>query len=205
VKPPVGLTIKGFSGQTMKIVGQPNTVYNMISSELVQYNTKMIYIPSMNSMQIGELSVQFKSSASSTQIKTLQLTAGTETQRMSIKVNGVAKSAFTKQTIQFDAFNTLQIYTSGTVLLETRDYTFTLSNNRAVYLNQQVAQKTALTNKIKAFNAATPITTMPHGILGQTWRKISYPNEWIYLEGTLSQYVIQTGLLTKPTGAFNRF
>jgi len=78
--------------------------------------------------------------------------------------------------------------------------------NSDEFLNQDISVGSALQKRVTEYKHSVKrgdsesmvqklIDSLPHGILGQTWRYKVYPNRWKYIEGTLVDYQVLDGVL----------
>jgi len=83
--------------------------------------------------------------------------------------------------------------------------------NSDMFLNQDVAIAQSLMKQINQHKRnmrenpeMASSSTLPHGLLGQTWSSKTYANRWKHIEGQLFSYVVNDGLFGSDF-EFNRF
>lgn len=217
--------ITGFLGQSFQVHGTSGAVYSMISSDKLQYNALFEFRSegkcragtecfSHPGNYLGAVTMLIMQKNKET--LTLAVEAGPVDQGMKVRVAGKELVPSSESThITIDPDTSLHFSSAFELLVVTRDFTLQLQNSD-MFINQQISINKPLQKQVEQFQqqlaakgAASAevdsmIASLPHGILGQTWRRASYPNRWVYIEGQLFDYIVSGGLDAKPA-KFNRF
>jgi hypothetical protein len=187
----------GFLGQSYQIHGLPDTIFNIISSPLIQLNSRFDYISKSPSKSTSKIICKV--------IQTICWThPGTYLGQIDIKV-GKDKILLTAGLIS-DGFNSIklnqeEINIGQKYIIGYQNYTrqFMIKNDNhhlILYLNQFTL---TIINSDMFFNYKILMTefgwkTMNlykiHGLLGQTWSNITYKGKFKYIVGEPLDYVV---------------
>jgi len=172
----------GFSGQKFKIDGVPNKVYNLISTPTLQLNALFIKSPGENDMVvIGEIGLQVRDDALFVSRKARLRLNDEPVEGTSILFGDGGSSV--KRDVERSV---------GGPVIETPEIKMTVIP-RGYELDMR--QIELLVDGNESF----------HGLLGQTWRTIGWPEEakeqelsaedaWKHLDGSIEDYEVKDGL-----------
>ena len=198
----------GFLGQSYQVHGTASTVYSIISSERLQFNALFTFLTAGQCRQGTECfahpgnyfgSVGLLIKAEDGSVVKVAVKSGSVTDGMKVTIDGEPLTPSSNRVV-IDSVNSLHLTNKFELLVSTRDYTIRLENSD-MFINQQVSIQSHLAEAIKAVKSssdslaaaaatATAAQSLPHGILGQTWRMMTYSNRWKFIEGDLMDYVI---------------
>jgi len=193
----------GLRGQSYQVHGIDGAVYNIISEQNTQVNSRFVFLsegkcPILNGVPdtncwshpgsyLGELSFQ---QVVDGQIHAALVSAGSAKQGFSaVQMDGQSLKIGDKVT-----FGTFSIsYTSThTVAVSMENFSFELSNSD-MFVNQAVRVKSSL-SQLKS-----------HGLLGQTHNTKVYANAIRYIEGNVDDYIIADDDIFGDDFVYNRF
>jgi len=206
----------GFVGQSYQIHGVSGNVYNVLSTPSFQLNALFTYLESGKCRKettcfshpgnyFGEVGMVLKDEAGV--ISQLRVIAGSVDAGMKVILND-QPLAISADTVQIGD-SSLVFSSAFDLNVQTPEFALKLSNSD-MFLNEDIAINTALLRKIQNHKQAVKrnekpnASSMPHGLLGQTWEYKTYGNRWKFIEGQLFEYVLADGIFS--TGfKYNRF
>lgn len=193
----------GLRGQSFQVHGIDGAVYNIISEESTQVNSRFVFLTegecpiiagkaesncwSHPGSYLGALSFQAKVGG---KVHRALVTAGAATTGFAgITLDGKTLSVGDSYT-----FGDLAVSVKSThrVSIQTESFSFELSNSD-MFINQAVSARVPL-SKLSA-----------HGLLGQTHAAKVYPTATRYIEGEVDDYVIADNDIFGTDFAFNKF
>ena len=194
----------GLRGQSYQVHGVDGAVYNIISEENTQVNSRFVFLtegecPIIDGKQdsncwshpgsyLGEMSFQAKVEGKTHRAL---LTAGlAKTGFAGIELDGQQLSV--GDSFAFGSSFAITVQSAYHVRVETESFSFELSNSD-MFINQAVSARVPL-SKISA-----------HGLLGQTSKAKIYPTAMRYIEGEVDDYVIADNDMFGTDFAFNKF
>jgi hypothetical protein len=193
----------GLRGQSFQVHGIDGAVYNIISEENTQINSRFVFLsegqcPVVNGKHeqncwshpgsyLGEMSFQAKVAGKTH--KALITAGSAHTGFDSVTMDGKTLSVGDSST--FGSF-AITVKSAFVVSVQTDSFSFELSNSD-MFINQAVQARVPL-SKIAA-----------HGLLGQTTKAKVYPTATRYIEGEVDDYVIADNDIFGTDFAFNKF
>jgi len=199
----------GFLGQKFEVHGVPNSVFNIITSPLLQYNALFVYI--------GEKS-DYAAKCNTT--RTHPWThAGTYLGTLGFKTVGGDKVMLASGSC-LDGIKSVKVNGKVIKVGDKVELTGAESQSQSVFFKNQfqVELKFAeveltLTNSDMFFNQQVAMTTygeenlQTHGLLGQTWNDATYTTGGVrrVYEGVSSDYLVQDEDLFGDEFVYNRF
>ena len=193
----------GLRGQQYQVHGIDGAVYNIISEEHTQVNSRFVFLtegecPVIGGMRdtncwshpgsyLGEMSFQ---AVVDGKLHAALVQAGPAfTGFAGVQVDGQALSV--GESVELGDF-TLAYTSSHDVSVTTRSFDFALHNSDA-FINQQL-------------KARVPLSQLSaHGLLGQTHSAKTYANALKHVEGDVDDYVVQDGNIFGSDFLFNQF
>lgn len=206
LEPPKGGEVQGdpmftgLRGQIYQVHGVAGAVYNLVSDEQIQVNSKFVFLtkgkcPIINGKRAKTCFAHPGSYLGEIGIKTvsgdrIKLISGSSTQGyQSVTVNDVELGLH--QTINLP--NNVQVSRNGTHIVTFTGSTFTFEfENSDLFINQKVM-----------VNDWDQISS--HGLLGQTWNNKVYQGSIKFIEGNVDDYVIQENNVFGDSFTFNKF
>jgi len=193
----------GLRGQSFQVHGIDGAVYNIISEQNTQVNSRFVFLsegecPVINGVAeancwshpgsyLGEMSFQ---QIVDGKLHQALVTAGDAKQGFaSIQLDG--KSLKVGDSFTFGSF-AIKMVSTHHVTIQTENFSFELSNSD-MFINQAVTNRVPL-NKLKS-----------HGLLGQTHAAKVYPTASRYIEGEVDDYVISDSSIYGSDFAYNKF
>lgn len=213
--------IKGLQGQDFQVHGMPNEYFNLVSGADVQVNGRFVYLTdakcdnftacfSHAGTYIDEVGVMFAQDGAIQKVR-VQAQGIDQPSRVFINGNEVTKSAHRhslsggKMTVNF-ALGRRVIISTPVVrfVVSQSDKFFNIETQLldSALLNLGEKRVVSTTSEVPLPSGVAPESVL-HGLIGQTWRNIEYPNEREY-EGDISDYQLQDGLWGKQS-TFNLF
>jgi len=201
----------GFNSQNFQVHGISDTVYNVLSTPSLQYNAFFRYLESGSCRKgtacfshpgnyFGSVGIKIRDSNSN--VHDLIVESGSLTDGLRLISNN-STVPISDSDISIGEYK-IQHPNQFEIVLESEEFNIKVSNSDR-FLNQEVSIGSGLLAKIaeykKAFKSgddvgvAEIISTLPHGILGQTWNTLTYNNRWKHIQGQLFEYVINDGLV----------
>jgi hypothetical protein len=193
----------GLRGQSYQVHGIDGAVYNIISEENTQVNSRFTFLtegecPVVNGKHeqncwshpgsyLGEMSFQAKVDGKTH--KALITAGDAKTGFAAIHLDGKTLTVGDSYTYGDFAVTVKSAYH---VSIQTESFSFELSNSD-MFINQAVSARQPL-SKITA-----------HGLLGQTSKAKVYPTATRYIEGEVDDYVIADNDIFGTDFAFNKF
>jgi hypothetical protein len=212
--------IVGFQGQHFQIHGTPDEHYNLISTADYYLNSRFEYMatgvcnyndtecfshPGTYIGEIGLVRGDYR----------VKVTSGPHASGLSVHINDRSAPAGTRVKISNDT--SVHVVSANRVILTTEDFTMTAVNSD-LFLNLGVDfvnsrmlhaghQQVVIPGSASASDAEKLIaTTYPefamHGLLGQTWRNIKWPQHRLY-QGEPSDY--QVSSLFSPNFLYTQY
>jgi hypothetical protein len=193
----------GLRGQSYQVHGIDGAVYNIISEQNTQVNSRFVFLsegkcPMFNGVAdtncwshagsyLGELSFQ---QVVDGKIHAILVSAGSAMEGFSaVQMDGRAIKI--GETKTYGSFSVSYTATHA-VRITTENYSFDLSNSD-MFVNQVVRVKTALSQ----------LTS--HGLLGQTHSTKVYPTATRYIEGNVDDYIIADDDIFGDDFVYNQF
>ena len=193
----------GLRGQSYQVHGIDGAVYNIISEESTQVNSRFVFLnqgqcPMINGKAdvncwshpgsyLGEMSFQ---QVVAGKVHAALVQSGSAQKGFSgVQVDG--KALQVGDLVSFGSFS-VEYVSSHMVYVATDNYSFELSNSDE-FINQ-------------ALRATTPLSKLrSHGLLGQTHSVKTYATPLKYIEGEVDDYVIQDNDIFGTDFLFNQF
>jgi len=193
----------GLRGQSYQVHGIDGAVYNIISEQNTQVNSRFVFLtegqcpmingkPDVNCWShpgsyLGEMSFQ---AIVDGKTHAALIEAGPAQKGFAgVQVDG--KALTVGDIVTFGDFS-VELTSTHTVAVTTENYAFELSNSD-MFINQ-------------ALRATTPLSKLTsHGLLGQTHSTKTYATAIKYIDGEVDDYVIQDGNIYGTDFLFNRF
>lgn len=209
----------GFLGQQYQVHGSSNFVYNIISSPTFQYNALFRYLSEGRCRDGTDCfthpgnyfgAVGLKLRLDDGNVLQISIQSGAVDVGMKVSVMGVELLP-SPAVLEHGSFN-ISFISPFELVVESDQFNLAIQNSD-YFLNQDVTIGNGLRQQIVEFKQAEdrdPISaekllaSLPHGILGQTWRRQTYANRWKFIEGHLFDYVSADGLMGDAV-KFNRF
>lgn len=217
----------GFLGQTYQVHGTSNADYNIISSPNFQFNAHFDYLSS-GSCRPGTdcfshpgnyfTSIALLVRDEQRLIHHLLIESGPVDVGLSVTLNdstcliGKCGDHFNNSLPLTIGSYTFTFLSAFVVSISSPEFVLRIQNSDR-FLNQDVSLGDGLMKQISAYKvaektndpeAAIKVKSLPHGLLGQTWRQMEYQNRWKYIEGQLFDYLLADGLMGKEF-MYNRF
>ncbi len=201
----------GLQGQEYQVHGEANTYFNIITSLELNLNSKFVYLESgicnyNNTVcfthpgtYFGEFGIVLNNNDTKRDAL-IKMHIISRSHDLGLKVIINNKTIKPKSSpIQLSATSILRFTSSKEIVIETPRFVLILTNSDSfinfgvMLLDKELLRigKTARYNKniIKAL----PKTRLVHGLLGQTWLDITYPNKYIkYIDGEVGDYIVET-------------
>ena len=193
----------GLRGQQYQVHGIDGAVYNIISEQNTQVNSRFVFLtegvcPIVDGVKatncwshpgsyLGEMSFQ---AVVDGKLHAALIQAGSSTTGFSgIQVDGKALKVGDKVT--FGDFS-VSVNSAYSVVVNTESFEFELSNSD-MFINQ-------------ALKAKVPLSQLQaHGLIGQTHSTKTYSSLIRYIDGEVDDYVIQDGDIFGSSFVFNKF
>jgi hypothetical protein len=193
----------GLRGQSYQVHGIDGAVYNIISEQNTQVNSRFVFLtegacPTINGQKdvncwshpgsyLGEISFQ---AIVDGKLHAALVSAGSAKKGFSsVQMDG--KALKVGDSVSFGSFS-LTLKSSHSVAVTTENFEFELSNSD-MFINQALRSKVSLSQ----------LTS--HGLLGQTHSTKTYPSMVKYIEGEVDDYVIADSDIFGTDFLFNKF
>ena len=193
----------GLRGQQYQVHGIDGAVYNIISEENSQVNSRFVFLTSGDcpviegkkdvncwthpGSYLGEMGFQ---AAVDGKVHRALVTAGSAKHGFA-SVQMDHQSLQVGDKVQYGDFS-LHLTSTHTVTVTTDSFEFQLSNSD-LFINQQLKARVPL-SELKA-----------HGLIGQTRSVRTYPTAMRYIEGNVDDYVIADSDIFGADFVYNRF
>jgi len=193
----------GLRGQSYQVHGIDGAVYNIISEENTQVNSRFVFLtegqcPMLNGKQatncwshpgsyLGEMS--FQAMVDGELHAALVQSGSAQTGFAGVQVDGKALQVGDKKS--FGAFS-VELVSTHEVAITTENFNIRLSNSDN-FINQELRATTSL-SKLRS-----------HGLLGQTHSIKTYSSALKHVEGDIDDYVIEDNDIFGTSFVYNRF
>jgi len=180
-------------------------VYNIVSSPELQYNARFVFLssgscPVVNGKTqrggcyshpgsyLGELGLKTTGGA-----EYIHIEAGSAKQGFAAVSLNERELAIGETVLLEEGAGSLSRNSTHLATVTVGQWSFEFSNSD-LFVNQRVA------------TSGEPLTLRSHGLLGQTWREVTYPKSPIkFIQGTVDDYAIKGGDIFGDEFAFNAY
>jgi len=191
----------GLRGQSFQVHGVAGEVYNIVSDKDVQYNSRFVFLTSGDcpvvegkklqgcfshpGSYLGELGLKTRAG------DRIRIVAGSAADGFAaVELNGRMMEIGESAELAMDLGSITRLNTHQT-LIHIGSWEFMFENSD-MFINQRVRVDDARSLR-------------SHGLLGQTWREVTYPNAIKYIQGSVDDYTIRDGDIFGDNFVYNSF
>jgi len=193
----------GLRGQSYQVHGVPGEIYSIVSTPAMQYNARFVFLDggecpvidgqpltgcwSHPGTYLGELGLKTNHG------DRIRIRSGSAQEGLKlVEVNG--RPVDIEESVELAAgMGMVTLDSTHLVTVSIGSWQFAFENSDH-FVNQRV--------RIRLSEAAEE---RAHGLLGQTWREVTYKNAIKYVEGSVDDYVVKDGDLFGDKFSFNQF